>query len=128
MGARHLPDGGRQDLVGEGEESDLLAGRGTRGAIRCLAAAALGPRDARAEVTGTDEIVGPSSGRPPRFRLENEFFREDGSLAARVTSTGGWLDLAARKLVVPPPQLLAVMNSLPRSAPFEVLPSSLKDE
>jgi acyl-CoA thioester hydrolase len=28
-----------------------------------------------------------------RFRLVNQFFREDGVRAVRVTSTGGWLDL-----------------------------------
>src|SRR5687767_6249200 len=33
-----------------------------------------------------------------RFRLVNEFFREDGSRAVRVTSTGGWLSLEQRKL------------------------------
>src|SRR5688572_4122194 len=33
-----------------------------------------------------------------RFRLVNQFFREDGVRAVRVTSTGGWLDLERRKL------------------------------
>ena len=47
-----------------------------------------------------------------RFLMRNEFFRADGKLAARVTSTGGWLDLAARKLVAPPEKLLAALCSL----------------
>src|SRR5512134_3825516 len=33
-----------------------------------------------------------------RFRVRNEFYRQDGRIAARVTSTGGWLDLSRRRL------------------------------
>jgi acyl-CoA thioester hydrolase len=61
-----------------------------------------------------------------RFQLRNEFWRGDGQMAATVTSAGGWLDLAARKLVAAPGALLAAMGSLPRSADFEVLASSIK--
>lgn len=50
-----------------------------------------------------------------RFQMRNEFFRADGKLAARITSHGGWLDLAARKLVAPPEKLLAALRSLPRA-------------
>lgn len=61
-----------------------------------------------------------------RFLLRHEVFRRDGELSARVTSAGGWLNLAERKLVVPPPTLLAVMNSLEKTRDFTVLPSSIK--
>jgi acyl-CoA thioester hydrolase len=61
-----------------------------------------------------------------RFILRHEIFRADGKLAARVNSTGGWLDLAARKLIVPPPALLHTMNLLERTSDFVVLPSSIK--
>lgn len=60
-----------------------------------------------------------------RFLLRHEIFREDGKLAARVSSTGGWLDLAARKLIAPPPALLAAMNLLERTSDFVVLTSSV---
>jgi acyl-CoA thioester hydrolase len=50
-----------------------------------------------------------------RFRVRNQFFRHDGRLAARVTSTGGWMDLARRKLTVPPESILAALRSLPRA-------------
>jgi acyl-CoA thioester hydrolase len=63
-----------------------------------------------------------------RFRLRNEFFRDDGQLAARVTSTGGWLDLSERKLVIPPAPLVAALSNLARSPDYELLPSSLKGE
>jgi acyl-CoA thioester hydrolase len=58
-----------------------------------------------------------------RFLLRNEFIKEDGRTAARVTSLGGWLDQAARKLAVPPPALLDTMRSLPRTADFQELAS-----
>lgn len=61
-----------------------------------------------------------------RFRLVNEVLRADGKVAARVRTEGGWLDLTARKLVAPPPELMAALQKLPRSADFEELPSSLK--
>jgi acyl-CoA thioester hydrolase len=61
-----------------------------------------------------------------RFLLRHEIFRSDGKLAARVTSAGGWLDLAERKLIAPPPALLAAMNLLEKTGDFAVLPSSIK--
>jgi acyl-CoA thioester hydrolase len=57
-----------------------------------------------------------------RFRLVNEFRREDGQLAARVASLGGWLDLAARRLCAPPAALAEAMHALARSADFAELP------
>ena len=61
-----------------------------------------------------------------RFLLRNEFRRADGKPAATVTSAGGWLDLAGRKLVAPPDALLSALRSLSRSEDFRVLPSSVK--
>lgn len=61
-----------------------------------------------------------------RFRLRNDFRRKDGTPAASVISVGGWLDLNARKLRVPPVGLLQAMNLLARTEDFEVMPSSIK--
>jgi acyl-CoA thioester hydrolase len=61
-----------------------------------------------------------------RFLLRHEVFRADGKLSARVTSAGGWLDLAARKLIEPPPGLLAAMLLLEKTPDFVVLPSSIR--
>jgi acyl-CoA thioester hydrolase len=66
--------------------------------------------------------LGGLSADGARFRMCNEFRREDGQLAARVVSLGGWLDLSARKLCVPPPALAAAMQALARSADFVELP------
>lgn len=61
-----------------------------------------------------------------RFLLRNEFWRTGEQLAARVTSAGGWLDLSLRKLAAPPEALLAALRSLPVTADFQALSSSIK--
>lgn len=61
-----------------------------------------------------------------RFRIRNEMYREDGQLAARVTSLAGWLDLDARKLIVPPEPIVRALRALERTDDFEVLPSSVR--
>lgn len=58
-----------------------------------------------------------------RMKLRNDFYKNE-VLAARVTATGGWLDLAARKLVCPPPALLQLLRDLERSDDFIELPAS----
>ncbi|MCL4215279.1 MAG: acyl-CoA thioesterase [Gemmatimonadales bacterium] len=62
-----------------------------------------------------------------RFLLRHEIYRPDGALSARVTSLGGWLNLVERRLMVPPPTLLAAMHALERTSDFVVLPSSIRD-
>ena len=57
-----------------------------------------------------------------RFRIRNRFYRPDGKLAAAVTSNGGWLNLDARKLEVPPPKIHEMLNALERTDDYEVLP------
>jgi acyl-CoA thioester hydrolase len=59
-----------------------------------------------------------------RFRIRNEFWRDDGALAARVTSQGGWLDLRARKLAPPPEALAAALRAIPRAPDFAVIPTT----
>ena len=61
-----------------------------------------------------------------RFKLRNEFFKEDGRLAGRLTTTGGWLDLDKRKLRVPPDAMIQAMRNLARTEDFEILQSSVK--
>ena len=73
----------------------------------------------------THEIAG-SSEDFSRFMLRNEFYRPDGKLAARLTSTGGWLDLAARKLIAPPPAVASALGALARTADWALLPSSVR--
>jgi acyl-CoA thioester hydrolase len=67
------------------------------------------------------------SGDGSRFSLRNEFFRDGGKLAARVTSSGGWLDLSARRWTEPPAALRELLEALPRTDDFRELESSLRD-
>lgn len=73
----------------------------------------------------TLEIAGMASDGS-RFRLRNEILTEDGKRAARVTSEGGWLDLAKRKLIAPPADLLEALSAMPQATEFERLPSSIR--
>jgi len=57
-----------------------------------------------------------------RFVVENEIWSAAGERAATVRSTGGWLDLRARKLVAPPASLLAVFHQVPHAPGFVDLP------
>ena len=59
-----------------------------------------------------------------RFVLENEIWSAAGQRAAAVRSTGGWLDLRARKLVAPPAALLEVFLQVPRAPGFVELPAT----
>ena len=61
-----------------------------------------------------------------RFILRNEIRKTDGTLAAAVSSTGGWLDLSKRRLMAPPGELLDALRELDRTDDFDVLPSSVK--
>ena len=61
-----------------------------------------------------------------RFKVRNEVRRTNGDLAASVTSTGGFMDLDARKLVAPPAAILAAYLSLPRTEDYVDLPSSIR--
>jgi acyl-CoA thioester hydrolase len=60
------------------------------------------------------------------FRILSEYFRADGELAARVVSSGGWLDLRVRRFGPPPPELAAAMRAMPQTAGFAVLESLVR--
>jgi len=73
------------------------------------------------EVTVTLALAGLSSDAA-RFRLRNDFLSADGRAAARVTSDGGWLDLAARKLAPPPKELADTLLAMVRTPDFGEIP------
>ncbi len=61
-----------------------------------------------------------------RFRVVNNFYKKDGTHAARVTSIGGWLALKERKLTAPPDMLKKAWEELAKTEDFEELRSSIK--
>ena len=76
-------------------------------------------------ITVTLEIAGMALDGS-RFRVRNEILAGDGKRAARITSEGGWLDLAKRKLIAPPADLLEALSAMPQATEFERLPSSIR--
>jgi acyl-CoA thioester hydrolase len=76
------------------------------------------------EITVTYALAGHATDGS-RFLVRHEILKQDGTLSARITSAGGWLDLAERKLIAPPPSLLAVLNLLEKTNGFVSLPSSV---
>lgn len=74
-------------------------------------------------VTVTLSLVGLTA-NDVRFRFRNEFQKADGALVARVTSSGGWFDLSARRLTAPPEALARCMREIERAPDYVELPSS----
>jgi len=77
------------------------------------------------EITITFNVAGLAPDGS-RFKVENEIHRLDGELCAKVTSTGGFMNLDARKLVAPPESILQAYRSLPKTKDYVELPSSIK--
>jgi acyl-CoA thioester hydrolase len=73
----------------------------------------------------TMSLVGMSTDGS-RWRLRQDVLRLDGEACARLTSSGGWMDLAARKLAAPPAALLGLHKKDMAMDDFVELPSSLK--
>ena len=77
----------------------------------------VGPND---EVRVDYRVAGLSDdGR--KFRLRHRLYRGDGEKAAEITTDGAWMDLATRKLRVPPPELRAAIEVAMRTEDFEEL-------
>ena len=71
-------------------------------------------------MTVTHSLAGMSNDGS-RVRVRNEFFKL-GKIAARVTSTLGWLDLIERKLIFPPEKLLVALRGMDKTEDYQVLP------
>ncbi|MND04333.1 hypothetical protein D3C83_245540 [compost metagenome] len=58
-----------------------------------------------------------------RVKIRNRFVRDNGDLlVASVESVVVWLDLRARKPIVPPEALASVWRAAPRASDFEAWP------
>jgi acyl-CoA thioester hydrolase len=54
-----------------------------------------------------------------RWSIMNRFFKEDGTLAARLIVDGAWMDIVIRKLKTPPASLMQLFNHLNKCEEFE---------
>jgi acyl-CoA thioester hydrolase len=61
-----------------------------------------------------------------RWRMAHRILRENGEEAVRVTVEGAWMDLTARRLALPPPELAEAMRGFPTTEEFEELKSVLR--
>ncbi len=58
-----------------------------------------------------------------KFKIRHDLFRQDGTHAARLAVTGGWMDLRTRKIVAPPPALTATIALAPKDPAYAPLPA-----
>lgn len=65
----------------------------------------------------TTAVSGISSNRK-HWRIRHHIYKADGKLACVVNVQGTWLDLRARKIAMPPADLITAMEQAPRSDDF----------
>jgi acyl-CoA thioester hydrolase len=70
-----------------------------------------------------DLQLSAASAEGRKWQMRHRLFRA-GELAATLEIDGAWLDLRARKITVPPPELVKAFEHLARSADFTVLTST----
>jgi len=58
-----------------------------------------------------------------QWRVHQEVARADRKQAAMLTIDGAWIHLDSRKLIVPPAELIALLQNLPQADDYEVLKS-----
>ncbi len=71
------------------------------------------------EVIEVDLIILGLSPDGARFKFEHDIWLPNRKKAARIVLAGGWMDMDTRKLRIPPPELLRLMQSGPHSDAFE---------
>lgn len=54
-----------------------------------------------------------------RWSLITRFIKDDGTIAARLTVDGAWMDLVKRKLTVPPKEIFELFSKVDRTEDFE---------
>ncbi|MND75580.1 hypothetical protein D3C80_672060 [compost metagenome] len=54
-----------------------------------------------------------------RFTMIHEIKREDGTLCAKITVDGAWMDTHLRKLTAPPEEVVQMTDAMPKAEDFE---------
>jgi acyl-CoA thioester hydrolase len=70
-----------------------------------------------------DVRLAAASAEGRKWRMRHRIFRAT-EVAATIELDGAWLDLRARKIVVPPNELVGAFADMPRTEDFTVLTSS----
>jgi acyl-CoA thioester hydrolase len=69
------------------------------------------------DLTVTNELAGMSEDST-RFIFRNQFIKDNGKLACKISSLVAFFDIATRKTIAPPENLMRAILSLPRSEDF----------
>ena len=69
------------------------------------------------DLTVTNELAGMSEDKT-RFVFRNQFIKANGKLACKISSLVAFFDIATRKTIAPPENLMKAILSLPRSEDF----------
>ena len=54
-----------------------------------------------------------------RWAIQHSIVKNDDTLSAILTVEGAWLDIAKRKLAIPPPEVSSVLAAMPKDGSFE---------
>lgn len=69
------------------------------------------------DLTVTNELAGMSEDNT-RFIFRNQFIKANGKIACKISSLVAFFDIATRKSIAPPENLMRAILSLPRSEDF----------
>ena len=72
------------------------------------------------DLTVTNELAGMSEDNT-RFIFRNQFIKANGKLACKISSLVAFFDIATRKTIAPPENLMKAILSLPRSEDFSTM-------
>ena len=72
------------------------------------------------DLTVTNELAGMSEDKT-RFVFRNQFIKANGKLACKISSLVAFFDIATRKTIAPPENLMKAILSLPRSEDFSTI-------
>jgi acyl-CoA thioester hydrolase len=66
-------------------------------------------------------VLKQSTATYSRWTMQHEIIKNGDTIAAIVTVDGAWMDIAKRKLTVPPDFIIPVMDRIPRAEDFRLI-------
>ena len=63
-----------------------------------------------------------------RWKARHDIVKSNGDMAATIKLEGVWVDVRTKQAIAPPPDLLKVLNLIPRTEDFETLRSFVRSK
>src|SRR4030095_15790583 len=63
-----------------------------------------------------------------RWKSRHDIVKPNGEMAATIKLEGVWVDVHTRQAIAPPPDLLHILNLIPRTENFEILRSFVRSK